>query len=628
MSRRFFPRRARDTFPRRTSGVRAWRSRAGLVAAVLIAVQALWRGVILCRGFYTQDDFRMLYLGQHSELNVDFLFQVYSGHVWPGGFLIAWATAQGRPDLWWLTAVSLLALQLVSAVVMWLILTRILGGSWARLPVLGVFLFSPLTLWSLQWWAQAIGYLPVTACLLVAVWALLVRLQDDRSSASILVVVAFVLGLSFQERALLIPLVLGGVAVAVCAERNLWVSIRNALRRLRWLWGSLVILAAGFLAMHRALTSTAVTASGARPDYGVFFEIAPDFLLRTFLPGIAGGPWRAEVVSGAQVLPATPVVVVVAVVAAVLLLVAVLRSGTGGRAALVLLGLYIAADIALLFGGRTQFEIRHGLLPRYVADTVPVATICLAFVVAGFLARRERTKVRSEGWLPRSGRLRRLALLGRRVPTPAWALSLAVTALYLASAAVSTSFLAPYQLNKDDRAFVEAVRDATADDPTLRVYDSRPPEGVMIFWFGDEQRLSVVASVLRDPPAIDVAGPYLRLFDDDGTPQPARLTFASDHPLPEGGCPVAVGEQTTRVPVDSLEVKGYVMRVDYFASTDTFITLEVDGESQTTIAEAGAGSLDFVLTDVRADHVELRLDRDATMCVTRLVTGFPETPDG
>ena len=43
--------------------LRPWASPAGLVAVALIVVQGVWRGVLLTRGFFTQDDFLMLRLG-------------------------------------------------------------------------------------------------------------------------------------------------------------------------------------------------------------------------------------------------------------------------------------------------------------------------------------------------------------------------------------------------------------------------------------------------------------------------------------------------------------------------------------------------------------------------------------
>ncbi len=223
-------------------GRAAWTTGAGRLAVVLLVAQACWRGAYLLRGYYVQDDFRMLQLGSSNGLTLDYLFQEYSGHMWPGDFLLAWATARIDPMSWTLTAVFLLVLQLAAGAVMWLVLSRLMGDSWLRIPVLAVFLFSPLTLWSLQWWAQAIGYLPVTLLLLCAVWALLRRIQDDWRWGSPLAVGLVLLALAFQERALLAPLVLGGVALII-GEGPPLPRLRATLLSYWRLWAALAVVA-------------------------------------------------------------------------------------------------------------------------------------------------------------------------------------------------------------------------------------------------------------------------------------------------------------------------------------------------------------------------------------------------
>src|SRR5262245_61876243 len=84
-------------------GREAWTSWPGRLAVVLLLAQACWRGYYLLRGYYVQDDFRMLKLGGSNGLTIDYLFQEYSGHMWPGDFLIAWATARVDPISWTIT---------------------------------------------------------------------------------------------------------------------------------------------------------------------------------------------------------------------------------------------------------------------------------------------------------------------------------------------------------------------------------------------------------------------------------------------------------------------------------------------------------------------------------------------
>ena len=133
----------------------------------------------------------MLTLGG-DPLSVDLLVQDYSGHLFPGGFLIAWLNTHLAPLDWSVAVVEIVVLQLVASVLAWLVLCRLLPGSWWRLPVLSAYLFCPLSLWPTQWWAVAIQYLPVSIFLFLATWALLHRLQDGSRWSGPLVVLATV----------------------------------------------------------------------------------------------------------------------------------------------------------------------------------------------------------------------------------------------------------------------------------------------------------------------------------------------------------------------------------------------------------------------------------------------------
>ena len=176
----------------------------------------------------------MLTLGARP-LSLDLLLQDYSGHLFPGGFLFAWANTHLAPLDWTLAVVEIVVLQLIASALAWLVLCRLLPGSWWRLAVLSVYLFCPLALWPTQWWAVAIQYLPVCIFLFLATWALLHRLQENSRWSGPLVVLATAAGLLFQERAVLYPVVLGFVAVAFAeavGPRRIVVALPEPPRRM------------------------------------------------------------------------------------------------------------------------------------------------------------------------------------------------------------------------------------------------------------------------------------------------------------------------------------------------------------------------------------------------------------
>ncbi len=121
--------------------------------------------------------------------------------------LAYWLLAHLAPYSWGTVATFVLLLQTAATVVMWLLLTRLLGERWSRVVLLAVFAWAPLTLATTLWWSAAMGLWPHVLCSLLAVW-LLVRWRqgDARPLLAVLAIVATtVVGLLWHERAVLIP---------------------------------------------------------------------------------------------------------------------------------------------------------------------------------------------------------------------------------------------------------------------------------------------------------------------------------------------------------------------------------------------------------------------------------------
>ena len=531
-------------------GRAAWMTGAGRLAVVLLLAQACWRGAYLVRGYYVQDDFRMLQLGGSSRLTLDYLFQEYSGHLWPGDFLLAWVTARIDPMSWTLTAVFLLVLQLAAGAVMWLVLSRFMGDSWLRIPVLAVFLFSPLTLWSLQWWAQAIGYLPVTLLLLCAVWALLRRVQDDWRSGEPLAV-----GLRRSSRL--------RSRNAHCWHRWCWVALPWSSARVLRCPGSrdasLLLAALGRAGVvggrlrpaARRVAPVSRTLAGPVLPAG---ELTRDFVLRTLLPGLAGGPWGGDILGGTLV-PATWAVVVGGVLVGLVVVVTAVRGGSSARWGWLLLAIYVVCDIALLFGGRTQSALTLGLF-RATSPTWSRSPPSHSPPPCG----RDRLSSCDD---------RELTLHG---PAPTvTAVALAITVAYVASAAVSTTHMAPSQLNAESREYVDNLRADLRANPRVVLYDGYVPDDVMISWFGDERRVSTVLANAPENPVFDLPSRAMRIPDEDGRLRPMTLAFATDG-AGAGGGPMRLPRHVRGgdgAAAESVEADSWVLRLGYFTNVAT-----------------------------------------------------------
>ena len=118
-----------------------------------------------------------------------------------------------------------------------------------------------------------------------------------------------------------------------------------------------------------------------------------------------------------------------------------------------------------------------------------------------------------------------------------WALPTAVALGYLASAAISTSVVAPHSYNEDDRAYVEGLRADLRADPRVVVFDGRPPDNVMVSWFDDDARISTVVGIAPEDPVFDLPSYATRMVDPAGRLRSINLVGAvADVPPRDRAC--------------------------------------------------------------------------------------------
>lgn len=577
----------------------AWRGVQGLAALGVVAVMVASRGVLLAGSFFNQDDFYLSGRAYASDLTVDFLLRDTAGHVNPLQQLSYWFVAHHAPYDWAVVAGAVLAIQTAATVLMWLLLTRLLGERWIRLPLLAMFAWAPLTLATTLWWSAAMGLWPHVLCSLAAIW-LLVRWQQGtgRGRTELVAIVAVtVVGLLWHERAVLIPPLVYGVAVALADDASGWRRLTAALARFRWLWVALVALLAGFLVAHGLLTDVEGGGGSARRMLGISWS----FLGENVVPGLAGGPWTGRLEGGA-VVPATWVTVLSLVLAAAAVAILLLRGGPARRWALAVLVGYVAADLALVLSGRAGFGSVIGLDPRYSSDVVHAAVVCLALAVRG-------------------------ADAPRHVP-PRLATGALVVA-YGVAAAFGTALLVPHFQNTEDRELVTTLRAELAADPTQVLVDDLAPADVVLPLVGEDSLYSRILAPLPEMPAFDDPSPRLRLVADDGRLVAPELDdTVTARPGPEEGCGYAVDERAVdlrfRVPLAGR----VLVRLGYFTDRESTVAVRAGDWSAEFLARPGPNQVWLVLPDLghEVDELELESDGRGVVCVTDAEAGLPEDP--
>lgn len=580
---------------------RVWASRAGVVAIAVIAAQLLWRTVLLGRGYFTQDDFLVMAGTRQGDWS-SVLSGDYVGGFSPGGTAVAWLSANLAPLSWPLAAGTVLVLETAATVVMWMVLTRLVGDRWFRVPLLVLFAFAPLTLWTTQWWVLGLEYWSATLLLLVAVWAVLmtVRSGDRRSGAAAVAAVA--LALLFNERAVMYPVILAGVALMAAQGATVRARIGAIVRDLAAVWIGLVVVLVGYAALRWQAAPIDFIVGGELGDVVTGY-------LRHGLAEVFGGPWLVNLPAHAYVIPTSWVVALNGALLLGLVGATTQRGGPTTRLSWGLLVVFLAGSIGVLaLAGRGDLTGSLGLVHRFAAELAPVVVLC----IAGAL---------SEVTLPT------VPVLGRTFAADRLEVVIAGAAVIVltASAGLSTARLAGNLYHQDDRTYVAEVRAALRADPQVVLLDGGVPDGIISPWYADRARVSSVVGLAPENPVFDLPSHSLRMVRDDGTLAPVVLEGAVvSAPSADERCGYPVRADGTEVPMQGQVPLGrWVLRIGYYTSTDGYATVDVAGTSQRFAVRSGLNAVQLVVEGA-FDRFRMTLGQpDVTLCLTDAAAGVP-----
>jgi hypothetical protein len=445
--------------------------------------------------------------------------------------------------------------------------------------------------------------------------------QDGRRAGAWACVVFVTVGQLIQERAIFYPFVVLGVLLLLDPNKGMLQRARSVLRR--W-WPMLLGLAAtttAFLVAHLLLARPT-----ERQSYNAegLLQLAGNYVGRTLLPGLAGGPWSLTVIYGGILVPAEISVVAVAILVAILMVWTLWRGRGLAAGAWLMFWCYVVLNLAAVMVGRPQFGTLIGLLPRYAADVVPVAAVSLAFVIRSVRAvpdpgagpagqrdviTRARLRYASGGW-PWKGRW--------RTGLP-W---LATIALIM-SCALTTTAIAPQGYNRDDEHYVATLLAGLHSDPEVVLYDSQVPDNVMISWFGDRRVTSTVLAGTDEHAVFDVPSENMRMVNDKGRLVDISLSYPTRARRgPVKRCGYAVGRRTTIPLPKRVRVRRAVMQLVYYADRQNVMTLGTGGKRQLVPIRRGAHGVNVVVSG-SFDEVVLSQQDLGTVCVTALTVGSP-----
>ena len=151
-----------------------------LTAVALIAVQLWWTARLLSHFYFRQDDFGLMDHALSSGFTLKYLFTIQGGHLIPGGLAMTWLLVRLSLYDWTLISIVNVVLLAAASLALLRLLVAIFGKRPAILIPLVIYLFTPLTLPGLSFWATNLMWLPLQLTILMALGSHVRYLQSGR----------------------------------------------------------------------------------------------------------------------------------------------------------------------------------------------------------------------------------------------------------------------------------------------------------------------------------------------------------------------------------------------------------------------------------------------------------------
>jgi hypothetical protein len=550
-----------------------WLRKNGVTVAALslIAIQLVWMAILLAHSYFREDDFRYLDRALATGLNWSYLMWVDAGHLLPLGFAIAWAMARISLYNWPLTSLFILALLAATCLALLRMLRTMFGNRPAILIPLAVFVFSPLSLAAVTWWAVALEILPLELAIFMAVDAHVRYLRGGRFRSSLAAAGWLLLGMAAMDKGAVVPLLLFALTSAFFVEGRWPVAAVRSVRRYWRAWALYGALLAGYgvLFAIRLLGSGAWAAS---PRAASLAKFTSTLLGTTLVPGLLGGPWRWLSFGSVMTNPPMALQQLSWAMAALVVIVSCAYRRRAWRAWAILLGWVMAADIVPVAIGRLSaggagFATLIGLQARYVTDTVAVFVLCLSLAFLPVAGETGAFRFRLPAEVPAATR--------RAIARSARAVTVAVLAIFLAGSFWSLQSLEGISHTGAARSYIATARVAIAQAPRGAVIVDTPTPAMIMnpYFFHPWGNTSyVIGAMARDDPARHLSWrasphgvvPGLMIFDAEGRLRPAMVAGPSSGPPPYGQHCWSVTSEGTSIPLHaSLFRWPWTVRLDY-----------------------------------------------------------------
>lgn len=428
--------------------------RTRLVLGGIVLAQAVWLGMAIGRGWYTQADFSNLAEAVGQPMSWSYLREPLGGHFGPTGRIAYWLLARTGALDYTLTIALRVALQALGTVLLYRVICRLAGRSPLNLAIVGLYAVSPLLLPGLAWLTSGIGLALGQVFALLAIETHLRAEQSRRDTTALATGVLLALaGVNWIAVVLLLPILSFG-CVYVGSPRDRLHEFATRWRGWAFTLAPLVVVTSLVLALGDL--------TARRLGLGSMYRLVRDDWLRGVAPSLIGGHWRWFAPPGTYVgffAPSDAIILLGQLAFAVLLIIGYRRTGWRALIGWSLPAVMIFASMVVVGTGR--YETYGGLLaitPRYSFAVAAPLAIGIAISLSPATAQRS---------------------IGFPVRHQRAAVAVLVVALAASSVVSGVRFTHYWSQNPSKRYVDTLLASARAAGPHPNVYDTVLPQNVV-----------------------------------------------------------------------------------------------------------------------------------------------------
>jgi hypothetical protein len=577
---------------------------------VLAVITLCWRAWTVSRWSWFNDDW--LFIERSASMSLgSYLIQDHHGHVMPGAFLLTKIITAAAP-LDFSVVVVLVAVASGLNVLLWgVAFERVSRGSIIALMPLAVLALSPVLIEPMMWWACSVLALPLQLSLAWMVIAADHWVEHRQRRDLVWLGIAFVTGLFFWHKSLL--LVLPAVFTVVALAPG---GVRTRLRTAAAPTAVLLAIALPYLGLFRYLTQRTSESYDLEPTFAGHSLV--DSLKQyahgfsdMFLPALLGGPWGSmQVSSEPWSAPSTPVTVAVLVVCAAAL--AWLASRHPQVLWLLLLPVvYTAVSLGVvLFSTRAEDVWDVMTIERYYVDAIVVAALAAALMIRG--ARRGSPRI---------------------APGPRWVVPSAFAVL--GTSLIAANVVGAQRIGAHPgREWVATLRsDVThlseqhSPDAPAVLWDAYSPDSVLeVGWWTEAARLSAMLEPFGDSVAFHVPADQLYVVEPSGHVVPlevSALSSAEPGPVQDCGYYLEPGDEAAVAMSSELYHWGWALELDGFSATGTEVVMDLGSVDVPISIASGLHSRVLQIEGEigRKLTVSVPADAKGSVCITDIRVG-------